>query len=155
MRTLVVSKSFSDPVSSRLAALLHALVDPQGPAKATLENAEQTLFLGTPDLIVLVLSQDPERGLETLRRLRRSTSRFLLAVGQASDSKLILQALNSGADHYLDEESLETGLEAVLQRLSSKEEVDPPQGRFLAVLASNGGCGASTLAVNLATALAK
>src|SRR5688572_3833402 len=107
MRALVVSKGSSDPVSIRLAALLRALVDPQGPAAATFDTAEAALFLGPPDLIVLVLAQDPERGLETLRRLRRSTSRFLLAVGKASDSRLILQALNHGADHYLDEDGLE------------------------------------------------
>src|SRR5438874_10310371 len=98
MRTLVISKSLSDPVSDRLENLLHSQVDAQGPARATYENAENALFLTPVELIAVVLSQDSERGLEVLRRLRRGSSRLLLAVGHAADSRLILQALNCGAD---------------------------------------------------------
>jgi pilus assembly protein CpaE len=155
MRTLVVSKTLSDAVASRLGSLLHTLVDNQGPARATYETAEAALFQGPPELIAVVLSQDPERGLDVLRRLRRGTSRLLLAVGQASDSRLILQALNGGADHYLADDDLEKGLDGVLSRVAGKEAVAAPQGRFLAVLACSGGCGASTLAVNIAACLAK
>ena len=38
---------------------------------------------------------------------RAAAQRLLLAVGQASDSRLILQALNCGADHYLADDELE------------------------------------------------
>ncbi len=155
MRTLVVSQAFSDPVSARLGDLLRALVDENGPARATYDTAEQALFAGPPEMIVVVLSHNQERGLDVLRQMRRGSSRYLLAVGQTSDSKLILRALHQGADHYLDENELETGLEAVLARFGHKQEQAAPPGRFLAVLSSSGGCGASTLAVNVATALAR
>lgn len=154
MRTLVVSSSHADPVTTRLSGLLRTLVDNLGPAKAMFDTAENALFQGPPDMVAVVLSGDVERGLEVMRRLRRGTSRPLLAVGP-SDSKLILRALHQGADHYLDEEELETGLEAVLSRFGAKDEIGTPSGRFVAVLASSGGCGASTLAVNLATVLAR
>jgi pilus assembly protein CpaE len=155
MRTLVISKTSADAVGSRLGELLHAAVDAQGPAYATYDAAEAALFHGPPDLIAVVLSLDPERGFEVLRRLRRGTSRMLLAVGPASDSRLILQALNCGADHFLADDDLELGLDGVLTRVAGKEAVAAPHGRFLAVLSCSGGCGASTLAVNIATALAR
>jgi pilus assembly protein CpaE len=155
MRTLVVGKTLADPVGSRLESLLQALVDPQGPGRASYDTAESALLHGSPELVAVVLSQDPERGLDVLRRLRRSTSRLLLAVGQASDSRLILQALNGGADHYLADDELETGLDAVLSRVAGKEAIAASKGRFLALLACSGGCGASTLATNIASVLAR
>jgi pilus assembly protein CpaE len=155
MRTLVVTNTLAATVGNKLSDLLHARVDPQGPARATYETAETALFQTPVELIAVVLSQDTERGFEVLRRLRRGTSRLLLAVGQASDSRLILQALNCGADHYLADDELETGLDGVLSRVAGKETVTAPPGRFLAVLSASGGCGASTLAVNIAAVLAR
>lgn len=155
MRTLVISKTPSDAVCQRLRELLKARIDPQGPASASYDNAEMVLLQDPAELVAVILSPDPERGLELLRRLRRGTSRPLLAVGQASDSRVILRALNCGADHYLADDELETGLDSVLARVAGRDGVAAATGRFLAVLASSGGCGASTLAVNIATALAK
>ncbi len=155
MRTLVISKALADAVALRLAELLGARVDRDGPARATYDNAELALFQGPVELIAVVLSPEPERGLEVLRRLRRGTSRLLLAVGQASDSRLILQALNCGADHYLADDELEGGLDGVLSRVAGKEIDVAPQGRLLGILSCSGGCGASTLAVNIATTLAR
>jgi pilus assembly protein CpaE len=77
----------------------------------------------------------------------------VLAVGQASEPKLILRALHEGADHYLDQAELETGLDAALARLQNREEA--PSGRLVGVLGASGGSGASTLAVNVASVLAR
>src|SRR5262245_45145259 len=116
MRTLVVSSTLAETVGNKLAGLLRGSVDTQGPTRASYDTAENALFQGPHELIAVVLSQEAERGLEVLRRLRRNTSCKLLAVGQASDSRLILQALNCGADHYLADDELETGLNGVLSR---------------------------------------
>src|SRR5262249_9686696 len=96
-----------------------------------------------------------ERGLEVLRTLRQQMPGYLLAVGKASESKLILRALHEGADLFLDEAELETGLEAALSRFQSKEVLSAPVGRVVAVLGSSGGSCSSTLAVNIAAVLAK
>jgi pilus assembly protein CpaE len=155
MRALVVNHNLGDPLTIRLRDVLRGRVDPQGPAIARYEDVESRLSSVQVDMLVVVLSPDPERGLEALRKLRPQASGYLLAVGKASEPKLILRALHEGADLFLDEAELETGLDAALARLNSKGEAAAPTGRVLAVLASSGGSGASTIAVNLATVLAK
>lgn len=155
MRTLVVNRDLLDPLNSRLREILIRKVDPQAPAVVLFQDAETRLPQTQADMLVVVLSSEPERGLDLLGRLRRQTSGYLLAVGQASEPKLILRALHQGADHFLDEAELETGLEAALARMQRKDETAASNGRVVAVLPAGGGCGASTLAVNVATTLAK
>jgi pilus assembly protein CpaE len=155
MRTLVVSGNTLDPVSDRLREILPAKFSCQAPVLSPFEELEKRLAQVQPEMAVVVLSPDPDRGLEALRRTRAAMAGYILAVGQASEPKQILRALHEGADHYLDEAELEMGLEAVLGRLRSRSEVSAPAGRLIAILAASGGSGASTLAVNIATLLAR
>jgi pilus assembly protein CpaE len=155
MRTLVVNHSLLDPLTTRLRDVLRDKVDPQGPAIARYEDVENRQAPLQADMLVVVLSPDPERGLDVLRKVRRQTSGYLLAMGKASDSRLILRALHDGADLFLDEADLEKGLDAALSRRQNKEDTAAPAGRMVAVLACSGGSGASTLAVNVASVLAK
>jgi pilus assembly protein CpaE len=154
MRSLVVSPKLLDPLSSKLRGVACALLDNQGPAAASYDDFEVVAAQHQPELGLVILSPDPDRGLEVLNKLRRDMNGALVAVGPVSEPKLILRALYGGADHYLDENDLEGGLDSILPRLRPKEE-SAPMGRLLAVLASSGGSGASTLAVNIATVLAK
>jgi pilus assembly protein CpaE len=155
MRVLVVNHALVDPLSGRLREALRSRVDPQGPAIVLHDDVEHRLAQVPADLLVVVLSPDVERGLDALRKVRRLTTVPLLAVGQASEPKLILRALHEGADLFLDEADLEEGLDAALARLQSKGEAAAPQGRMIGLIACSGGSGASTLAVNLATVLAR
>src|SRR5262245_39076929 len=108
MRTLVVGHDIMEAVISKLRGILRAQVDAQGPTTATFETVDQALFQLQPDMVVVVLSPDVERGLEVLRKLRRELPGCLLAAGPACEPKLILRALHHGADHYLDESDLES-----------------------------------------------
>jgi pilus assembly protein CpaE len=108
-----------------------------------------------PDVVVLVLSGHVERALSTLSDIRLLTQAKLIAVGPATDSKLILKTLRAGADDYVDVADLETELEAVLHKLTVGSEAAVTSGRVISVLAPSGGSGSSTLAVNMATVLAK
>jgi pilus assembly protein CpaE len=155
MRAWVVNHDPGDPLSSQLCELVRSRVDPQGPANARYEDVENRLSPLQGDLFAVILSPYPERGLEALRKVRHQTRGFVLAVGPGSDSKLILRALHEGADLFLDEADLESGLEVALSRLQSKDEAVAPTGRVIGIVAASGGCGASTLAVNLATVLAR
>jgi pilus assembly protein CpaE len=79
----------------------------------------------------------------------------VLVVGPASETKLVLRALRGGADDYIDELELEAELRAALERLAAERPDQAEGGRTIVVLGPSGGCGSSTLAVNLATVLAK
>ncbi|HBI46204.1 MAG TPA: hypothetical protein DDY78_25625 [Planctomycetales bacterium] len=108
-----------------------------------------------PELIVIVLSADPARALEVLGDLRAGTKARLLAVGPSADSKLVLRALRAGADDYVDEADLQPELETALRRLATARDSQEQPGRTIAVLGPSGGCGSSTVAVNVAAMLAK
>src|SRR5258708_5237496 len=122
MRTLMVCLNVVDPISSKLRGLLHGLVDSQGPATASFANAEETALRHEPELVVVVLSASADESLEIVRVLRRCTHGCLMVVGPASDPKLILSALQFGADHYIDQVNLDAEVNAGLRRLRFKQE---------------------------------
>jgi pilus assembly protein CpaE len=107
------------------------------------------------DLAVVVLSTDPQRGVEAVSRLRNAMPSPLLAVGPANDAKLLLRVLRQGADAYLDQGDLESEFATSLSRLRARRASAAHNGRIVGVLAASGGSGSSTLAANLAVLLAK
>ena len=158
MRTLVVSGHPADPVAAKLRTLLRGRADDRGPAAATFADATDWLPQVDPDVTLVVLTGDPARGLEAVHRVRAATPGYVVAVGAASDAGLIMRALQSGADHYLDAADLAGGLDAVADRWqgrSSAAAAARPAGKLIGVLGASGGCGASTLAVNVAAVLAQ
>src|SRR5262249_29259640 len=98
MRTLLVSDDVGHSVGQRLREFLRAKVDSQGPATSPLGEVEKRIAQVQPEMVVVVLSPDPDRGLGALRLARRALRGYVLAVGQASEPKLILRALQEGAD---------------------------------------------------------
>src|SRR5437763_656877 len=105
-------------------------------------------------LAVVLLDGPPGPVLEGIRRLREAWSGDLLAVGPATDPKLILRCMQAGADLFLDEADLGPELDAAFARTQSRRGAPAAPGRLLAVLSPSGGCGASTLAGHLAALLA-
>jgi pilus assembly protein CpaE len=156
MHTLVLSDNVLHPTSAKLQELLRAIGDRPGPALVPFAQADEALPRAAADLIVVVLSPEPQTGLAVLRKARARAVAPILAVGQVSEPRLILRALHGGADHFIDEAELEPQLEAVLIRLRRKEAPAPaPSGKLISLLGASGGSGTSTLAVNLAAVLAR
>jgi pilus assembly protein CpaE len=155
MNTVIVSRNSSDPLAVQLCALVHSRVAGAEPASLSYAGFERSGLHGQVDLAMLVLSADVENGLELLRRLRTAVTGHVLAVGHAGDAKVILRALQNGADHFLDQDDLETGFESGMGRLRIKHDNGAPAGRLVAVLSASGGTGASTLAANIAAVFAK
>ena len=153
MRTLVVSKNPSDPITNQMRAMLQRSVDPQGPTTISFDNFGKSL-LPPVRLAVVVVPAEIEKALEVLRRVRQGVQGHVMALGPADDSRLILRALQSGADYFLDQAALESEFEACLARLKIKQQSLVRKGRVLAVLSAAGGTGASTLAANVAAVLA-
>jgi pilus assembly protein CpaE len=156
MQVAVLIHNTSHSLGSRLREMLQGRLHCPEPKLISFDQAEEVLSRLRVRMLVVVLSPFPDRGLNLLRKLRAQSAGPVLAVGLASDSKLILRALHEGADHYVDEADLEAQLESVLTRLQFKEEATrQPTGRVIGLLGASGGSGVSTLSVNLAGVLAR
>jgi pilus assembly protein CpaE len=121
----------------------------------SLDLAAERLTRAHPELIVLVLSPNPERALTVLSQLHLVLPCPVVAVGPTANARLILQALHSGASDFADENEPEAELKAALARRRGGGSTQSAPARTIALLAPSGGSGSSTLAVNLATVLAK
>jgi pilus assembly protein CpaE len=135
--------------------LLHEGVDCPATNLLSLELAVKQLTGARSDMLVVVLSPEIEAALSVLQHLRSTVHTRILAMGPASEPKLIMRALRSGADQYLDEDDLAAELTSVIKRLRSEAGVESEPGRLIAVLSPSGGAGSTTLAANVATVLAK
>lgn len=101
----------------------------------------------------VALEAEPQRGLQSIRRLRSAASAPVFAIGPR-DAGLILDTLHAGATDYIeDAEPLDEPLTKVLSRHQTQRGA--ATGRLLCVASATGGCGSSVVAVNLAVALAQ
>jgi pilus assembly protein CpaE len=153
MRIFIVSDHA--PISTRVRqVLLSQGKDCPAAHLVPLDQAVQRLGRAQADLLVVVLPPDQERALAALSELHVLTPARVLVVGPASDSRLVLRALRAGASDFMEEGELEAELPAALGRLSAGLPCQSEPGRIIGVLAPSGGSGSSTVAVNIATALA-
>ncbi len=156
MHAAVLIHNTSHPLGAQLRETLRTRLDCPAPSLLPFDHAEEVLrarpggHAGRRPVAV------PRPRLESVaenpnayqRPCPRRRSQFRLQTDSAT--------LHEGADHYLDEDDLETQLDAVLLRLQIKEEATrPPAGQLIALLGASGGTGASTLAVNVAAVLAR
>jgi pilus assembly protein CpaE len=121
---------------------------------ARTESADRTTHRdpgAESEIVVVVLAPDPERALAAVRNNHSKTNARILLVGPTSDTKLVLRGLREGASEFLDQADLKAELLAALQRLEAVSH----KGRIVTLLSASGGTGCSTVAVNLAAALAQ
>jgi pilus assembly protein CpaE len=155
MRVFIVSDN--DLLTARIR---HVLLEqghscPSGHS-LSLDMALATSLGGvSPDVLVVAIAPDPERVLACMDALKGVTSARLLVIGPTTDTRLVLRALRAGSGDYVDEDDLGKELPAALSRLEKEMTSQAEPGRTIAILAPNGGSGSSTLAVNVATVLAK
>jgi pilus assembly protein CpaE len=121
----------------------------------SLEDAANRLAQSSPEMILVVLSPDADAALAALTQFHHVCKAPILAIGPASDSRLVLRTLRNGAADFIDEGDLESDLPAALHRLHDSQSDQAAPARTIAVLSPSGGCGSSTIAVNIATVLAK
>jgi pilus assembly protein CpaE len=154
MRAFIVSDH--EPSSFRVRqVLLHEGLDCPADGIVSLDRAAQHLARVRPELVVFVLPQDAERALVVLADLRLVTKVGCLVVGAAADTRLVLRVLRGGGTDFVDADALETDLADALGRFRAETPTQAEPGRTIALLAPSGGSGSSTLAVNIATLLAK
>ncbi|MCE9546739.1 MAG: hypothetical protein K8T25_14765 [Planctomycetia bacterium] len=154
MRALVVTDN--DLIGAKLSSIAQRCGVDCDPGDITpLDAAADAASRSRYDLVMLVVPEDRQRALAVLPELRHSVAGIMLVVGAADDPKFILRVLREGAHEFVDLDDVEIELEAALNRLRTKQQVpDGEQGQVIGILGCGGGSGASTLAVNIAAALA-
>jgi pilus assembly protein CpaE len=106
------------------------------------------------DLVLLGVGLDPTQGLTVIECAAAQTRAPIFAVGRVLDSNQILQVLRAGAREYLDEDNLRDELLADLKKLRQTSAAPLRWGMLTAVTSATPGSGVTTVASNLAFALA-
>ncbi len=107
-----------------------------------------------PDLVVLDLRSHVgvPPGLSALKRQHTGTS--VIIVARSLDPDLILSAMRAGANECLAEPITHGDLDAAITRVVAKQS-GPATSQAFAFVGAKGGVGATSLAVNVATSLAR
>lgn len=112
-----------------------------------------------PDIGLVAMDSDSEKATRLLTEVSAKVPGCTLFVTSSStDGRLILESMRSGAKEFLTEPLKEEDLVSALNRVkrqTSTEKSAAVQGcRVIAVAGATGGVGSSSVAVNLACALA-
>jgi pilus assembly protein CpaE len=142
----------ADPgVSAAVAqALTNGHLLAGGTARDPRELAGQ-LQCGGAGVVLVDLDPEPRQVLIDLERLisRFPLARFV-ALSGSIDSDLLMDAMQAGIRRVLVKQSIRAELQGVLNRLTSTDQADArARGTLCTVLSASGGCGATTIAVNL------
>jgi len=114
----------------------------------------------TPDIGLVAIDDDPEKGLKLVTQLSESSPDCaVLVVSSSGDGNLILQAMRSGAKEFLTQpvriEDLLSALGRISERHFGRADNRPRGNQVIAVAGTIGGVGSTSLAVNLGCALAQ
>jgi pilus assembly protein CpaE len=111
-----------------------------------------------PEIGLVAIDRDPEKALELVAKLNVSCPDCaILVISSSGDSRLILEAMRSGAKEFLQQPVRIEDLLAALGRISERRfhGGEKPRGsQVIAVAGTIGGVGTTSLAVNLGCALA-
>lgn len=113
-----------------------------------------------PDLVILELPQRPEEALTWAEKWHTEFPGMRVYASSASKNPdLILSALRAGVSEYISR-PLETGefrnaIEKLVREIQSEAMESVTGGEIIAVFSKKGGLGVTTVAVNLAVALAR
>ncbi len=145
-------------LASNTEAISEAVVDTIGNSKngctelfrCGIEQSPERVAQYRPDAVVVEVGQQPEWTWEALREIHETLAVRVLAIGPSTNAQLILHTLNEGAYKYVDIGRVDVDLPAALRRVRAEPPLVVQRGKVISVLGVSGGCGASTIAVNIA-----
>lgn len=113
-----------------------------------------------PDIAVINLDDDPEKGLQLVERVREEAPACAVLVASSStDGQLILRSMRAGAAEYLTVPLGSEDIQAALKRIRQQRfgEGDSARGdsHVIAIAGATGGVGTTSVAVNMACMLAQ
>jgi pilus assembly protein CpaE len=152
-RALIVSGAAGRDTTA--ADVLHR-IDFSAPVHVpTVEEAIMQLQREHFDLVMVPLADIQGAELVMLdRAVRRSASTFIVGTAVRADPELMLRALRAGIHEFLQLPLVDPDFAAAIERLVRRAEADVRNGQIFAVYSAKGGVGSTTIAVNLAYALA-
>ncbi len=112
-----------------------------------------------PVIAIFDLSRDPGRMLALAQEVKLKLPQVrLIVTSGSSDSETILQAMRSGAEEFLAQPfnwpTVVQSLERIRAKINLQAAKNFERGRIVTVFSHKGGVGTTTVAVNLAVALA-
>lgn len=123
---------------------------------ASVAGALETLGQQHVDLVFLPIDALDEPLLAQVDRIaRRERHTAIIGTAPTTDPELMLRAMRAGIQEFLVRPLSANDLAASLERLSRRTASVSVQGQVYAVYSGKGGVGSSTVAVNLADALAR
>ncbi|MDH4201688.1 MAG: AAA family ATPase [Phycisphaerae bacterium] len=103
---------------------------------------------------IVDIDPDPQAALEDLESMVRDNPHLCtIVISENMNQELILSAMLAGARHFLQKGSIHEQLSGVMARLLTHTGVKQRTGSVLTVFSASGGCGATTIALNLANEL--
>jgi len=106
-------------------------------------------------IVVADIDHNPSKGLKELDDITSLYPRAIfVVVASNSSEELILEAMRAGARYFILKNRIEMKLDGVVEHLLSvgfKKAYSP--GSIISVFSAGGGCGATTVALNLANEL--
>ncbi len=112
----------------------------------------------TPDVAIVDLDSDEEKALALVEKVSRAHPDCgIVVVSSRTDGQLILKAMRSGAREFLSSPVQLDELMGALDRVTATSDGSKRNnsGSIISVAGSSGGVGSTTIAVNLAVALAQ
>ena len=110
-------------------------------------------YLETSGVTAGIIDIDPDSK-ETLAQLEELVQLHpnvcTAVISEDITQERILSAMQAGARHFLQKGSIQKDLSSVMNRLLNHPGVSGKKGSILTVFSASGGCGATTVALNLA-----
>jgi pilus assembly protein CpaE len=106
----------------------------------------------TPNLCLLEIGEPPDAGLALIPDLLRVDAKLpIIVVLPSNDPELVLRCLRQGASDFLIPPFTSEQVEGALQKIARLQpNRASTAGRVYCIMPAKGGCGASTIASNLA-----
>jgi len=121
------------------------------------EVSELRSYLSNKNIEAVIVDIDPDSSgilYELSKLLTAYPKIYIVVVCSHFNKKLALQAMKSGVRHYLEKKTIASELTHELQQLihggAKKEAIS---GSVISIFSAGGGCGATTVAINLANEL--
>jgi len=107
------------------------------------------------DLVVFPLNDvQPVELLALEREIRKDPNLSVIATGPSSDANLLLRAMRAGVHEFLVAPPPPEELAGAVERLMRRMSTDVARGELIAVYSGKGGLGTTSIAINLAHAIA-